>query len=447
MRFINALKTKWALDREQLRALNAIAEGISNQSELLNRKFNQLFEAHDNQSELLNRKFEKLFETHDNESESQNRRFEKLFETHDNQSELLNRKFEKLFETHDNQSELLNRKFEQLFVTQTNQSTLIDRKSNQLIAKFDEGGQSRPHRDTEKPRVQSFEEAMQREPLMIADRTYNTNHPDYEASVVRNYPGKVFNRRFPCANFAFNQIVKGIGADDDEIPNGTWNKILADALIEAAAVPGAAQVFERRAYIENYMAELSHTYHSHYVAGWVNLDDALFLYWLVRQLRPNKIVQCGACNGLSSSFMMLALAKNGPEGTLSIIDLPQIFDPSDPDWTREGAAYGVCIPEGKSTAWMVPDLHRNRVEIRNGDAKILMPPLIDELESVDFFYHDSDHTYGHMMFEFEQAKRKLTRGSVVVADDISWNASLWDFADNHGVPSYNFKGAVGVAFF
>jgi len=37
-------------------------------------------------------------------------------------------------------------------------------------------------------------------------------------------------------------------------------------------------------------------------------------------------------------------------------------------------------------------------------------------------------------------------GGVVVGDDVSWNASLWDFADEFGVPAYNFKGAVGVAF-
>jgi hypothetical protein len=145
--------------------------------------------------------------------------------------------------------------------------------------------------------------------------------------------------------------------------------------------------------------------------------------------------------------MMLALAKNGPDGTLSIIDLPPVFDPNDPNWTKEGEAYGVCIPEGKTTAWMVPDLYRDRLEVRNGDAKLLMPTLIDELDAVDFFYHDSDHTYGHMIFEFEQAKRKLVPGGLMVADDISWNASLWDFADRFSVPSYNYKGTVGVVFF
>jgi hypothetical protein len=75
-----------------------------------------------------------------------------------------------------------------------------------------------------------------------------------------------------------------------------------------------------------------------------------------------------------------------------------------------------------------------------------LPPLLDRLGAIDIFFHDSDHTYGHMMFEFEQAKRKLAPTSVVVADDISWNASLWDFADKYHLPSYNYCGSIGVAF-
>jgi len=42
---------------------------------------------------------------------------------------------------------------------------------------------------------------------------------------------------------------------------------------------------------------------------------------------------------------------------------------------------------------------------------------------------------------------KLRQDGLVVAVDVAWNASLWDFAAKHGVPSYTFKGAVGVGFF
>jgi predicted O-methyltransferase YrrM len=193
--------------------------------------------------------------------------------------------------------------------------------------------------------------------------------------------------------------------------------------------------------------ELGRKYHAHYVPGWVNFDDALFLYWLVRQVKPRTIVQTGVCNGLSAAFMMLGLVKNGPEGRLHVIDLPPVFDPRDAAWTVEGKVYGVVIPEGKTSGWLVPDAYRDRFEVWDGDAKELLPKMVDKVDSIDFFYHDSDHTYNHMMFEFQQVKRKLNKGGLVVGDDVSWNASVWDFADEFGVPSYNFKGTVGVAFF
>ena len=78
------------------------------------------------------------------------------------------------------------------------------------------------------------------------------------------------------------------------------------------------------------MSDIAAKYGAYYAAGWVNLDDALFLYWLVRQLKPKTIVQTGVCNGLSSAFMMLGLVKNGPEGKLHVIDLPPVFTPKIP---------------------------------------------------------------------------------------------------------------------
>ena len=49
-----------------------------------------------------------------------------------------------------------------------------------------------------------------------------------------------------------------------------------------------------------------------------------------------------------------------PEGTLRVIDLPPVFNPNDAAWTVEGTVYGVVIPEGKSSGWLVPDAYRDR---------------------------------------------------------------------------------------
>jgi predicted O-methyltransferase YrrM len=96
---------------------------------------------------------------------------------------------------------------------------------------------------------------------------------------------------------------------------------------------------------------------------------------------------------------------------------------------------------------MVPDIYRDRFHVQTGDAKVLLPPLIDSLDSIDLFFHDSDHTYDHMMFEFDQAMRKLSPSGLIIADDIAWNSSLWDFAEARGVPGYNYRGSMGAAFF
>ena len=294
-------------------------------------------------------------------------------------------------------------------------------------------------------RKRAMTTALSKQSLLYAHKTYNTSHPRYEAGLVRNFPGKMFNADKPSSNGVFAGVSKL--ARGGEIADSTWAKILNDASAEAAAVKHSQQVFERQAYIEDYLDRISRDHGAHYAAGWVNRDDALFLYWLVRQLNPKMIVQTGVSNGLSSAFMVLALAKNGAGGRLRAIDLPAVFNPKDPGWTIKGNVYGVVIPEDKTSGWIVPDAYRDHFEVWTGDAKALMPKLVDEVDSIDLFFHDSDHTYDHMMFEFREAKRKLNAGGLVVADDISWNASLWDFADEWDVPSFNFKGTVGVAFF
>jgi predicted O-methyltransferase YrrM len=290
----------------------------------------------------------------------------------------------------------------------------------------------------------TLQHAIAATPLLFADKTYNTSHPDYEAELVGNFPDRFFDADLPSENVLFLALRKLAGRN--EVPKQVWESELRDVMEEASTVPGFDQVMERKAYIEKYLDELKERYQSHYVAGWVSLRDAQFLYWAVRRLKPKTIVQTGVSNGLSSAFMMLALAKNGPDGRLHVIDLPAIFDPNDSAWTQRGTVYGVVIPQGKASGWMVPDIYRDRFEVQIGDAKVLLPGQIDRLDTFDMFFHDSDHTYQHMIFEFEQAMRKLTPNGVIVADDISWNASLWDFAGKLRVPSYNFRGTLGVAF-
>ena len=203
-------------------------------------------------------------------------------------------------------------------------------------------------------------------------------------------------------------------------------------MTEASTVPGFDQVMGRKAYIENYMAALGQRYHSHYLAGWVNLTDAQFLYWIVRRLKPKTILQTGVSQ---RPVQRLHDAGAGQERNA---------DGSSPRRRRagdtrippirigraNGAVFGFVIPEGKSSGWMVPDIYRDRFEVRDRRRQgACCRQLVDRLPARSTCYPSptSDHSYNHMMFEFEQAKRKLAPNGVVVADDISWNAPLWDF--------------------
>jgi predicted O-methyltransferase YrrM len=294
-------------------------------------------------------------------------------------------------------------------------------------------------------KVNALSQVQASAPLMFAEKTYNIGHRDYEPELADNFPGRIFNAALPCTNPLFLQLKKL--ARGNRVPDKAWDPLLKLAMDEASTVSGYDQVMERVGFIQKYLAELGRRHRAHYIAGWVNLVDAHFLYWVVRHAKPRVIVQTGVSNGLSSAFMMLALAKNGPDGTLHVIDLPAVFDPKDAAWTQAGRVYGVAIPEGKSSGWIVPDIYRDRFHVQVGDAKKLLPKLVDRVDRIDLFFHDSDHTYNHMMFEFNEVMRKLVPGGVIIADDISWNASLWDFADTRGVPSYNFRGTMGAAFF
>jgi predicted O-methyltransferase YrrM len=450
--------------------LSRLTTAISDQSDLLNRKldhltdriaegssievFRQLVASSENQSRLLDQQRSELVAGLANQADLLNRKLDHLTDlmaegssievlrqlvaSSENQSQLLDQQRSELVAGLANQTDLLGQQRSELVAGLDNLSDLLNQKLNALIeAVASSSGKA------ETP--DSLAEALRRQPLLVDEKTYNTAHPEYDARVVKNFPGEIFNFDVPCDNAAYITLKRL--ARGSKVDSTAWDDILAAMRTEAMSVPNAHQIFERRDFIENYLRKLEHRYHAHYVPGWVNLDDALFLYWLVRETKPRSIVQCGVCNGLSSAFMMLALVKNGGEGTLKAIDLPEIFDPSDPNWQKKDSVYGFVIPEGCTSGSLVPNAYRDRFEVCTGDSKELLPSLVDRVDSIDFFYHDSKHTYNHMAFEFREARRKLNAGGLVVADDISWNASLWDFADAAGVPSYNFRGAVGVAFF
>lgn len=138
------------------------------------------------------------------------------------------------------------------------------------------------------------------------------------------------------------------------------------------------------------------------------------LYTILRVVKPTKIVETGVGTGYSSSYILEALERNGL-GQLTSIDQPN----EDVNWH---------LPEGREPGFLVAQELRHRWKLVLGRTSELLPSILTDLGSLDVFFHDSEHTYDVMKFEYDHAARRLRAGGLLVSDDAMWNTALLDFA-------------------
>jgi predicted O-methyltransferase YrrM len=292
-------------------------------------------------------------------------------------------------------------------------------------------------------------------PYMLAPNTYNPDHPDYDIHLARNYAGAVHNVASPTkrtetslGNPFFQKIysqklmtVCGPNPADPDFLRPT---------IEACArqLEGDSDYAEfegKYQELDDFIKYLNATFPGEYYSGGVNIEDGLFLYYAVRMVKPDSIIQTGVSNGVSSSFMVLALKHNGEGGKLHAIDRPVIYEPNNPAF-HEKKAYPEMVPHGKNSGWLVPQGLRRYFECQIGDSTVLLPELVKRRGTVDMFYHDSDHSYSHMWFEFETVTPHIRPHGIIVADNTAWSSVTWDFAASIGCYSFNHRGSQGLIF-
>jgi hypothetical protein len=126
-----------------------------------------------------------------------------------------------------------------------------------------------------------------------------------------------------------------------------------------------------------------------------------FLYYLVRIVKPEKIIETGVFHGLTSMWILKALEDNN-YGKLVSIDLPRR------DWNKffpnkkmgAGHQSEEELPENQDPGWLIPEDLRSRWELLIGPSESLLENEVKK-SRVDFFIHDSDHSFKTMKFEIE----------------------------------------------
>ncbi len=168
-----------------------------------------------------------------------------------------------------------------------------------------------------------------------------------------------------------------------------------------------------------------------------NSDDRLSTleYALCRALQPAIVVETGVAYGVSSSYILAALAMN-ERGHLHSIDFPPL-----------GA------DQLKYVGYLVPAELKDRWTLHLGPSQTILPSLMKELGGLDFFIHDSLHTGSHMRMELATAHSGLRRPGLVMSDDIEGNRAFAEFVTEKApstsvaVQEASKPGIFGIAYF
>lgn len=129
------------------------------------------------------------------------------------------------------------------------------------------------------------------------------------------------------------------------------------------------------------------------------------LYSIVLTVKPELVIETGVACGISSSYILSALHEN-KKGKLISIDV-------------------------ESRAGEIVDNKLRRLWKLHIDKSQNVLPTLGFDRKIDMFFHDSDHSYKNMMWEFEWIYPRLSEGGIIISDDISFNNSIFDFAERN----------------
>src|SRR5947207_9836990 len=145
----------------------------------------------------------------------------------------------------------------------------------------------------------------------------------------------------------------------------------------------------------DFMAEMIRRRDAYGSEGVMGALDCATLYGLTRWLRPMALVESGGFIGMSSAFILKALADEKlPTSKLYSVEL------------SEDCEQGALIPE---------ELRASFVPMRGSIEDFLKGDQLPE--SIDMFLHDSSHSYRHMLWAFRPFWPRRRAGGWLVSHD------------------------------
>jgi predicted O-methyltransferase YrrM len=135
-------------------------------------------------------------------------------------------------------------------------------------------------------------------------------------------------------------------------------------------------------------------------------DRRIGWYSIVRTTRPSVVVETGAEKGLGSLMLAEALLKNRFVRLITI-------DMEPSSGLLIGEEYGGVIR-------------------RVIDDSLSANSNIDQIDQIDLFIHDSDHSAEHEAHEFDLLSTRLSDGGIVLSDNSHVTTELTKWSFRHG---------------
>ena len=128
------------------------------------------------------------------------------------------------------------------------------------------------------------------------------------------------------------------------------------------------------------------------------------LRMLIQELRPKTVIETGVANGVSTRQILSSFKE---------------FELGD------SKLYSFDIDHRVGTPDLLSHPQFNFVVI---DSQKSFLDAMEEFDTIDLFYHDSDHSYKNQMLEYEAAWEILNPEiGVLISDDINWSNAFLDF--------------------
>lgn len=131
-------------------------------------------------------------------------------------------------------------------------------------------------------------------------------------------------------------------------------------------------------------------------------ESSFLVYSLVRLRTPKTLLETGVSNGHSTFFITNAILRN-KSGRLYSVDVSSNVG-------------GLLNPIEKSV-WSFQ-------KISSKTPKHSFLSVLDRIAPVDFFLHDSDHSYHWQKFEYESISARLDSHSVMLSDDVNFSQAF-----------------------